>query len=325
MDFSPVYQKLFELTPHEQYYKKNNQLSKEYYQQLATKEINNHQVYVFENLIPTGQNFNIVKHTRFVQVPLHIHNFIELNYIYSGSCTQLIDGKKVTLEQGQICLIDTSVPHSIEPTTENDIIINILVKKDYFIKQLSQDTYSSSIVFDFILNALSETQNHNQYIVFGKNNPNEIHLVINQILAEHFEKKIGSAKIIGNLISILFSLLIRNFEYITNKQEKKSKKNIVDLLQYIDQNFLTITLTSLAKEFNYTASYISTLLKAETGKSFSQLVLEKKLEYAETLLQNTQKSIHECVSESGFTNGTYFYQHYKDFFGKLPSENRNTP
>ncbi|MGM0110033.1 AraC family transcriptional regulator [Enterococcus sp. DIV0187] len=322
MDFNFIAENLFQLTKREEYYKENSELSKDYYQKLVTKRINNQDVYVFDDLIPSGRNFNIVKHTRFVKVPPHIHNFIELNYIYSGSCTQIIDNKKVVLQKGQICLIDTSVPHSIENTTEQDIIINILVKKEYFIKQLSQNSYSSSIVFDFILNALSEKQSHNQYIVFENNEYDQLRLIMDQILYEHLENKIGNDKIIESFISILFSLLVRNFEYVTNKQEQRSKNQIVALLEYIDKNFMDTTLSSLAKHFNYTSSYISTLLKTETGKNFSQLVLDKKLELVETLLQNTDKSIQQCAEESGFTNSTYFYKKYKKRFGKMPSENR---
>lgn len=320
MDFQSVKKKLATLTDREKHYLQNPVLSEDYYQKLIKKNISDNEVYVFDDLIPTGQNFNVVKHTRFIPVPLHIHNFIELNYIYSGKCIQIIDGKKVILTKGQICLIDISVPHSIETTSEEDIIINILVKKDYFIKKLGQEEFSSSIVFDFILNALSETQNHNQYIVFQKSDSEQMQLIIDQILYEYFEKKVGNNLIIENLISILFTLLVRNFNYDTNRKEKKNKEQVVKLLQYIDGNFMDLNLPTLAQEFSYTTSYLSTLLKKETSKNFSQLVLEKKLEHAEILLQHTKKTIKECAEESGFSNTTYFYKKYKAYFHKLPSQ-----
>lgn len=53
------------------------------------------------------------KHHRFADMPLHNHDFIEMNYMYSGKCRQMIDGEEIGLEQGQICIIDTHVPHSI--------------------------------------------------------------------------------------------------------------------------------------------------------------------------------------------------------------------
>lgn len=37
---------------------------------------------------------HVRKHNRFAPMPLHLHNFIEMNYIYSGSCVQWINEKK---------------------------------------------------------------------------------------------------------------------------------------------------------------------------------------------------------------------------------------
>ncbi|MFJ7975791.1 AraC family ligand binding domain-containing protein [Peribacillus sp. NPDC096379] len=127
---------LKDLTPKEKRNKETSQLS-DYYTHLETKNIDGKEVYIFDSLIPENQEFHISRHNRFAIVPAHIHTFIEINYVYSGQCKQVIDGKEVTLSRGQICLVDTDVPHSILETTEDDIIINILIRKEYFIKTLS--------------------------------------------------------------------------------------------------------------------------------------------------------------------------------------------
>ncbi|WP_149094079.1 AraC family transcriptional regulator [Paenibacillus terrae] len=64
------------------------------------------------------------KHHRFADMPLHNHDFIEMNYMYSGECRQVIDGREIRLEQGQICILDMNVPHSIYALGENDILVN---------------------------------------------------------------------------------------------------------------------------------------------------------------------------------------------------------
>lgn len=325
MNFDNVYKELYKLTSREKYYReKNSQLSADYYNRLKTKNINGKQAYIFDNLdlIPAGQNFNVIKHTRFVPVPLHVHNFIELNYIYSGSCTQVIDGKTVNLKQGQICLVDTDVPHSISNTNINDIIINIVVKRDYFLHQLNRENYNGGVVFDFVLNALSESQNHNQYIVFENSEDKKIKLIINQIIEEHLNPGIGSNKIIENLISILFTMLVRIFNYQTNKQNPKSRSDVVPILQYIDQNYQNLSLNELSKYFNYNPSYISTLIKKATGRTLSNLLTELRLERAESLINNTDKSIRECAESAGFSNISFFYRKYQEKYNHLPSKNR---
>src|SRR5690554_4496676 len=75
---------------------------------------------------------HIRKHNRFAPMPLHSHSFIEINYIYSGRCVQWINDEKVVLLEGQVCLLDTGVFHRIEMMEENDILINIIMKKDVF-------------------------------------------------------------------------------------------------------------------------------------------------------------------------------------------------
>lgn len=320
MDFEKLDQRLRQITSREKHYQKSGQLSADHYRKLKKQEINGEKVYLFDGLIPDNQNFEILKHTRFVPVPLHVHNFIELNYIYSGKCTQIIDGKIVELTKGQICLVDTAVPHSIENTTSNDIIINILVKKEYFTRELSQQNFDGGIVFDFVLNALSERQTHNQYIVFKNKKDDQIRLVIQQILYEKFHPAIGNTKIIENLISTLFALLIRDFDYETNKKQQNGKEQISAILQYIEKNYMDLSLSQLAEYFNYTPAYLSALIRKETSRKFSQIVLEKKLELARTLIKNTSDPIYVCAAEAGFSNITFFYKKFKDFYKINPGD-----
>lgn len=74
---------------------------------------------------------SIKKNSRFNPVPEHIHPYIEINYVYSGQCPQIIDEKPVTLMKNQVLLIDTNCPHSIEALGEEDIMISIIVKTDF--------------------------------------------------------------------------------------------------------------------------------------------------------------------------------------------------
>ncbi len=319
MDIIKLENKLRKLSPREIFHQKDGQMS-DYYQRLDTITINKEHVYVFDNLIPEGQHFSVVKHTRFVPVPLHIHSFIELNYIYSGNCTQIIAKRKVELQQGQICLIDTAVPHSIETTGKDDIIINVLIHKDYFAKKFLSGNFDGGIVYDFVLNALSNRQTHNQYIVFNNHQDKQIRTTLQHIIYETYYPEIGSHKIIEHLIAILFTQLVREFDYETNKITKQSKLKMKDILMIIEQDYLSITLPKLAEALNYTPTYISSFIKKETGKTFSELVLELKLEYASVLITNTEKPIYVCAEEAGFSNITYFYQKFKKRFNHLPGE-----
>ena len=70
-------------------------------------------------LMTKGENIyhpyiSFMPHKRFIPVKPHVHEWIELGYMYSGSCIQLINGEKqVKLEKGQVIFLDTDCMHSI--------------------------------------------------------------------------------------------------------------------------------------------------------------------------------------------------------------------
>ena len=319
MNHQELEMKLYLKNTSELRYLETKQLSKSY-ENMNFKMINNQKVYIFDGYTPTNEDFTIQKHNRFAPVPTHIHNFIEINYIYNGQCTQIIDGREILLTKGQICLIDTDVPHSIKETTEEDIIINILIHKGYFRNHLLSNSLSKGIITDFILNVISETANHRQYIIFKNNEFNQIHSTISDMLLEAYSPKIGVEQAIGHYLSIFFIKLLRDFDYETNGQTSRQEKEILEIMKYLETNYEKLTLSLLANKFNYSPNYLSTLLKKKIGKSYSEIILEKKLNRAHVLLKNSNLTINEIAIAAGFNNLTFFYNKYKARFQKLPSD-----
>ena len=47
------------------------------------------------------------------------------------NCPQTIHGKEITLTKNQVLLIDTDCPHSISYLSENDIMISLMISKEF--------------------------------------------------------------------------------------------------------------------------------------------------------------------------------------------------
>lgn len=310
---------IYNLNDSEKRYLKEQTLSTAY-SAMNYKMINNQKAYIFDGYIPINEEFSVQRHNRFAPVPTHIHNFIEINYIFNGECTQIIDGREIILKKGQVCLIDTDVPHSINKTSERDIIINILVNKDYFRNTLLSNSLESGIITNFILNAISETASHKQYIIFKNDDFSQLHYTISDILMESYTSDIGSKQAIRHYISIFFIKLLRIFEYESNDQTTRQNQEILEIIKYLETNYEELSLAALARKFNYSPNYLSTLLKQKIGKNYSEIILEKKLNRAHTLLKNSDMTINEIALEVGFSNLTFFYTKYKERFHQLPSK-----
>ena len=278
-----------------------------------------------EVLLP-DENVTISKHHRYIRVPKHKHNFIELIYVYSGSCTQTINGFTIKLKPGEMCLLDTNVIHSIDAAGKNDIIINCLMRKDYFDTSFFSRLSSNSLISNFLVNAIYQSKIHNNYIVFHSGNNYKLMGFMQDLICEYYENSICSKEIINCYIILIFSELLKVYKNQTNELTITNKKDythsISDILEYIENNYSTATLTSTADHFHFHPNYLSSLIKKTTGKSYKDIIQEHKLKKACSLLKNTDITIEKISSEIGYNNLNFFYKKFKNLYGVTPSEYR---
>lgn len=269
-------------------------------------------------------NLALYKNSRFRSVGPHIHPWVELGYMYSGSISHTIRDYTHRLSKGQVFILDSETPHSLGYAGENDILISVLLSKAYFTHNFFNHFSHESILSQFLINAISEKTSHDAYIVFNTENSSRIPMFMNELMKEHISPSTNSSDIIDNLINLIFLELINEYDNIYySKQVKRGKSNIAPILKYIESNFKTCRLEELSKIFNMNPNYLTTLLKETTGYSFKELVQKQRFQYIISLLNHTEKSIEEICFEAGYKNSTYFYKKFKEIYGCTPNEYRN--
>lgn len=61
-----------------------------------------------------------------------------------------------------------------------------------------------------------------------------------------------------------------------------------------------------------------------TGKTFIELLVEKRIEKVIELLKNTNHSIVDIINMTGYENASHFYKIFKDKFNMSIKEYRDT-
>lgn len=273
----------------------------------------------------TDGPIHIRKHNRFAPMPLHYHDFIELNYIYSGTCRQTINGEDVLLHEGQVCLLDSEVVHSLEAMGENDILINIIMKKETFTSSFLSRFGSQGIVSDFLANAITQNTNHNRYIVFECTEHEELHWFMRSLMCEAFGDRSYAREMIYNYLMLIFTELMRVYTVRTNRTDNHadSRADLIQVLDYIERNYQDCTLTELSRAFNFNANYMGNLLKKRTGKTFIELVKTQRLMQAAGLLANTDRSVEDIAASVGYSSLGFFYRIFAEQYGATPMAYRN--
>ena len=197
-------------------------------------------------------NIHISKHRRYAEVPEHTHDFVEINYMYSGRCSQVINGERVDMEESDVVIIDKEATQRIEYTGQEDILINILLKEETLSTEILNHLASTNnLLSSFLINAAKEKGEHTQFIHF------------------HGGKASRLTHLIENMLLIYFDTYSSADGYAENE--------MLGILDYIDKHFTSCTLKETAAHFGYNPVYLSNKLKMYFDASFQELVLQKNL------------------------------------------------
>jgi len=269
-------------------------------------------------LLPKGQLINIRKHTRFVHFPEHNHNYIEVSYVYKGTLTQIIGGRKIKLKKGEIIFLNQYITHEIEASSKEDIIINFIIRPEFFdyILTLLDD---ENLISKFLITTLYKDYESAEYLYFKVSEKKEIESLLERIITELYEQAIMGDAAIKLLVGLLLVELSRNSQnievYSTDNYEKMI---IISIFKYIDENYDKATLGELSQKLKQPNYKLSKLIKKHTGMTFKELLQEKRLSKAAFLLKMSSYSITEIIELVGYENPTYFYKIFEEKYGVTP-------
>ncbi len=108
---------------------------------------------------------------------------------------------------------------------------------------------------------------------------------------------------------------------------KHSLKGYSPLIQktilYIESDLSAeLTLAKLASSQEVSAGYLSTLFRKETGKTLTEFITEKRINYASHLLSTTNLQIQTIALNCGIVDVQYFSKTFKRYTGISPKEYR---
>ncbi|NLY19402.1 MAG: helix-turn-helix domain-containing protein [Clostridiaceae bacterium] len=130
---------------------------------------------------------------------------------------------------------------------------------------------------------------------------------------------------IPDLKSVLTEFINKVTEFIQSRNRNLNCAAVKRVDEYIRKYYhMDITLNDLSKEVYLNPNYLGRLIKKETGKNFSDILTEVRIEKAKELLKNTQIKTYEISERVGINDSRYFSQLFRKMTGMTPTEYRNT-
>ncbi len=123
----------------------------------------------------------------------------------------------------------------------------------------------------------------------------------------------------------MFSLLM---DYIVTKELVGLRRNqlLNKIERYIDERVSErITLEQVAEHVGRSRSTVSHLVRRKLGITFKNLLIDRKLHYAEKLMkQYPEKTIEEISDQAGYRDQFYFSRIYRKYRQITPTEYRRS-
>lgn len=241
--------------------------------------------------------------------------------MYAGTCTQYINGEKVTLHQHNLILMDKDIVQQIESTGSNDILINILLKNDSTMNQLfDYIAVSTNEITQFLYNASHINTLHNNFILFDLTHQEVAINLVESLIIKGLTKSRQRNKSMGLLLSTLILELSQSIEQEYINFSDNTDDNLLPIIQYINQNFASVTLRDVSAKFSYNTNYLGNKLKEATGKTFKELVDRRRISAVQNLMIKTNCTLADICDIIGYQNTSSLFRLFKKYLKTTPSE-----
>ncbi len=104
----------------------------------------------------------------------------------------------------------------------------------------------------------------------------------------------------------------------------ESDERIRAILNYIQENYLTVTLDDISREFYLSKPYLSKYIKEKSGHNFSDTVQRIRLKKACTLLKNGNMKVERVAENVGYPSVEHFNRQFRRRYGMTPVQYRNS-
>ena len=260
-------------------------------------------IFLYQNEIPEN---SILSHHHSIinDVPLHWHNFIEIELVLSGSANHIHNGIVSPIKRGHVSIFRINDYHAIE-NSNNLEIISLSIKDSAFSEKSLNELNSVQDNLSFNLN--EEAFNTIRFFCEACIKENSLHN--------------RNELYIKNLLECVLILLLRQDISSPRPIKKHQNSQLNKAIEYMHSHFReNPNLSTVASIAHYSPTHFSHVFHKKIGKSYNDYLNELKVSYAKQLLTTTNLKVIDVGYQSGFNSYNNFYSTFKQYTTLSPAE-----
>lgn len=255
-----------------------------------------------------------------ISEPFHRQDFFFINYAYDGSYQALSEkyNNLITIGEDECYIGQPYSGYALRAHSDKEVtIVGILIRKDSFFHEYLPTVYTDAALFRFFIEPQTNKFS-DEFIHLSVTKDHAIRTILELMVMEYADRKDDTQRILKSMLQTLMLEIARRYRIEKTGGEIQSVTDRI--LEYMDDHSDVVTLKEIAARFNYHPNYISTMLHRNTGRKFSEILLEKRMARAILLMKNTTLSIEEIAVMLGYSDQSSFYKAFKNYYHVSPRE-----
>ncbi len=268
------------------------------YSQKLTQNLYNiqnlHQIFT---RLPENENLYILTHQVTEDFPAHKHDYFELNYVCQGSLCNVVDGREIQMETGDLVFLNRSAIHSLRFLQPDTLLINFCLEPALFDGTLKCFCEDRNPLSSF-LRGDSSSRN---YMYYSLKNNFHAQSVIASIIQEYADNGFHQSFSLEAYFLLLFACLTdTDTEENTRHPDRRGLRHA------------------------RSAGSSGSADRRSTGNAGDQTLLlhASRLDKALELMADPKRNIYEIAKSCGYQDANEFFEIFRRQFHTTPDEYR---
>ena len=272
-----------------------------------------------EKLMDPSRLITLRPHTRFVDFPLHSHDFVEILYMVSGETVHEMPGQEILcVKAGELLMMNGQARHFIRRCGEGDVGVNFIVRPAFFDEALSA-VGTSNVLGRFLMDALKRGESSVPYLHFRVSQVPAVQSLLESMLFALLQEQPAGQRILKTSMTLLFLHLLQHTGQLA-LQESGASSMVVNVLEEIQHRYATISFAELARKWRVSSAYLSQTVRKATGMTCTRHLQLVRIARAKQLLRETDLSVVEVCEAVGYANTGHFYHLFQQETGMSPKQ-----
>lgn len=264
-------------------------------------------------LLPSDDIF-MVAHDMGSAMPLHRHDFYEFSYVCGGIVLNVVDGEKIYMLPGSLCIMNLNTRHSLEVIDSEAVVVNLGIRPGLFSEGIFRDFLES----DSVISEFLRGHGARGHLFFSDSGNHALIGEMAALASAYSQAGMRQTFTLAGRVLMLLDRLAQTPTYSYYGVDTKTMR----IVSFIRDHCEVATVGLIARKFGYSENYCTQYIKAHTGRTATSLIAEARVARAEVLLSSSDMSVQAIAAAVGYKSIGHFNELFRSHHGMTPGDYR---